>query len=378
MDVLAYRFAVVFIGSMITLGCGRFGFSDGSGGSTGGGDDDDQPCTVTSVTVSEGSTRATSPRMLWNGTRFGVSWLEDTEPQSAHFRALSIDGAMDPVADLGVTGEAAQVAWDGASWRLAWSNGATNPEIMLSTNGGGPSALTANPRSDMDPRIATLSGGKIAYIWLTNASNNNVRLTMFDAAGTKLIDDRAIATSDSFGGENLVWTGSELVAFYPLGPKLMMLRMTPDGSPIAAALPIVTVPAVSPPASAFDDAFAAWAGDRFLVAWKADSGLRFTYVSRDGMPQFPPVFVEGYGGFNFVNAAIAVGADRDAIVWDHYLDNVAYLVEVFRDGTLGKPYEFEQANEPSVGWVGKTWAVAVSQTQPNAKPNYIKLVQICR
>src|SRR5438045_1307372 len=123
---------------MVALGCGRYGFST-PGPGPGSGDDDDAPCTVTSYTVSEGSPRATAPIMTWNGTKFGVSWLEDASsqavsPQSAHFRTLSGDGTMDPIANLGAAGEEVQVAWDGASWRLAWSNTATNPEIMLSTN----------------------------------------------------------------------------------------------------------------------------------------------------------------------------------------------------------------------------------------------------
>jgi hypothetical protein len=365
---------------MVALGCGRLGFSNAGAGPGGDDDDDDDgvPCSVTSVAVSEGAMRATSPMMVWNGTRFGVSWLEDTTPQSAHFRTLSIDGAMDPIANLGAAGEEVQVAWDGTSWRLVWANTATNPAIMLSTNGDAARALTSNTRSNREPRIAALSGGATAYLWVTDATTSNVRLTIIDAAGIKRVDDRAIATADGSQQHSLVWTGSELAAFYTVGPKLTMLRMNPDGNPVAAATTVVTVPDLSSPYSDFDNALVAWAGDRFLLAWMASGELQLTYATRDGMQQFPPVTVGTYGGFSFLGPTLAVGADWDAIIYDTLLGNTTYLVEVYRDGSLGKPYAFDKASWPAAVWVNNAWAVAVSQVQPGAKPNYIKLVQLCR
>lgn len=56
---------------------------------------------------------------------------------------------------------------------------------------------------------------------------------------------------------------------------------------------------------------------------------------------------------------------------------------MFRDGTLGKLYTFEGTSDPSVAWVGTTWAVALSQAQPAtatmpiAKPDYVKLIRFC-
>src|SRR5215471_15779365 len=103
---------------MVAFGCGRLGFSNTSAHPGGDDDDDAAPCSPTSVAVSDGPMRAVHPVMVWNGTRFGVSWLEDPMLQSAHFRTLSLDGTMDPIANLGTAGEEVQVAWDGSSWRL--------------------------------------------------------------------------------------------------------------------------------------------------------------------------------------------------------------------------------------------------------------------
>jgi hypothetical protein len=380
-DVWDLRIAVALVGSMVALGCGRYGFSHPGPGSGSADDDDDVPCSVMSYTVSEGSTRALTPIMMWNGTKFGVSWFEDavsqSDPSQAHFRTLSSDGTMDPIANLGAGEEfeGVQVGWDGASWRLAWTNTATNSAIMVSTDGGAARALTANARSNYAPHVASMSGGATAYLWQNDATTNNIRLSIIDAAGNKLVDDRAVVTADNVPGTQLVWTGSELVAFYAVSTKIMMLRMTSGGSPIAPAAAVATVPAGTP---AVSEMFAAWAHDRIMLAWMASGDFAVTYVSRDGVQQFAPVVVARYGGFNFITPSLAVGADWDAIVYDAGLNHTSYLVEVYRDGSLGKPEIFDNASRPVAAWLGKTWSVAVAQTQPNAKPDYIKLVQLCR
>jgi hypothetical protein len=372
--VLDYRRAVILAGSLVTLGCGRLGFSDPDGGSPG---DDDQPCTSSAFPISEGSTRALLPNMVWNGTKLGVSWLEDPEPRPAHFRTISLDGAADPIANLGIAGEPVEVAWDSASWRLAWSTADAKSEIMISTNGATARALTANQRVDAAPRIASLPGGKTAYLWWTDASTGNLRLTVLDAAGNKLVDDLGIGTGSLV---NLVWTGSELVAFYTTSSSVMMLRLTPGGSPIGSATTAMTV-------SDLGGVLVGWAGDRFLVVYTAGSfgrSLYLTYVSRDGIQMFPSVFIDSpENAFFSPVPSIAVGPTSDALVWDKGTD-ISYLVEVFRDGTLGKPYAFEDTSAPAVAWVDTAWVVAVAQIQhpttgmPDPKPDYIKLIRFCR
>ena len=373
----------ILAGALGALGCGRLGFSDPDGGSLG---DDDQPCTPSAFPVSEGATRASAPNLVWNGTKLGVSWLEDATPQSAHFRTISLDGAADPIANLGVAGEAVEVAWDSESWRLAWSTADAKPEIMISTNGATPRPLTANPRLDETPRIASLPGGKTAYLWRTDASTGNARLTVLDAAGSKLVDDLGIATSGyAVASLNLVWTGSELVAFYPMASpmdsSLMMLRMTADGRPIGPATMAMTASA------SLDAVLVRWTGDRFLVAYSSGGfggSLYLTYISRDGIQMFPGVHIDSSGGLlQGVAPSIAVGPTSDALVWDKDTD-ISYLVEVFHDGTLGKLYAFEDTSVPAVAWVGTAWMLAVAQIQhpttsmPNPKPDYIKLIRFCR
>jgi hypothetical protein len=368
---------------MVAAGCGRFGFTSADGGIPTSGDDG-ASCTASASAVSEGSTRATAPKLSWNGTKVGVSWLEDPSPASAHFRTVSLDGAADPIANLGAAGEPVQVAWDGTSWRLAWSTSATKPDIMLSTDGAAPLALTANPRSDAGPRIASLPGGQIAYLWRTDAATSNVRLTVVDAAGNKLVDDLGIATATfEAQAHSLVWTGSELVAFYPMTPSVMMLRMTPKGLPIAAATAAMTLPA----SQNLFSAVASWAGDRFLIAYASGSGtitsVYVSYVSPSGTTLVPGVFVASGSALDLLTPSIAGGPATDALVWEDPAARTSSLVEVFRDGTLGRLYSFEGASDPSVAWLGTTWAVALAQAQPatatmpTAKPDYTKLIRFC-
>jgi hypothetical protein len=318
--------------------------------------------------------------MVWNGTRAGVAWIEDSTPLQAYFRTVPLDGAALPISSLGVLaqGETVDVAWDGANWRLAWSDDDPNREVMLSTDGAAPRALTANTRQDMRARIAPLSGGKIAYLWAVDSPAFGLHLTIFDATGTKLVDDVSVATeTGTLETHNLIWTGSELVVFYATGAKLMMLRLDETGKPLAAPIMITSQP------SSFNFASASWTGDRFLIAWITSAdGMRVAYFDKAGAMLAPSLPAPANDILSSI-PSVAVGPTSDAVAWDTVWGQ-AYVVEVLRNGTYGKLYTFEAAYEPSVAWVGSTWAVALVQRQtpppsnPNPIPDNINVVQLCR
>jgi hypothetical protein len=378
--VLNHRVAVLLLGPIATIGCGRLGFSDNDGPTILGNND---PCISKTTVVSESSEGALEPRMVWNGTKAGVAWLEDSTSLSGHFRTVSLDGTADPIANLGVLaqGETVQVAWDGANWRLAWSDDDPNREVMLSTDGAAPRSLTANSRQDMRAHIAPLPGGKIAYLWAVDPPAFSLRLTVFDASGAKLVDDLAIGTeTDSLETHSLIWTGTELVAFYGANSKLMMVRMNPDGSQIAPPVKVVAAPDSF---TVFNYASATWTGDRFLVAWSLSSGeFRIAYVDPSGQLMSPALIPPASALLSSV-VAVAAGSTVDAVAWDN-AEGSSYLVEVSRDGKLGMLYTFKDAYNPSAVWTGSTWAVALTQhyfPTPDglpAKPANINLVQLCR
>jgi len=378
--VLQYRLAIGLVGSMLTIGCGRFGFTHADDEHTALGDDDNGPCMESSLQVSENSMRAYEPKLVWNGTKAGVAWMEDPIPDAVHFRTISLDGSADPIASPGVLaqGEAVDVAWDGASWRLTWADDDPNRELMASTDGAAPRALTTNPRQDMRARVAPMSGGRTAYLWVTDQTAYDLRLTVVDAAGNKLVNELAVVTgagSELLQAHHLVWTGSELVVFYPTSKDLMMLRLNPDGSRVAAPAAVGTM------AGSFIFASASWIGDRFLVSWNSAAGFRIAYVGLDGALLFPAVGAAGSTQWTN-DVSVAIGSTSDAVAWSD-INGASFLQEMSRDGTLGELHTFDNAYYPSVAWVGTRWAVALSQrvvptpASPDPKPDYINLIQIC-
>lgn len=309
--------------------------------------------------------------LAWSGSKLGLSWIDDPAgTPSGHFRTVSLDGTVDPVFDLGVPGptEDLGVAWDGASWRIAWSEDtATDREIFRSTDGAPAQAITANGRDDLEVRQVPIAGGNMAYLWTTSGSRNgfDLVLAVLDATGTKLVNDLTIATGlNAVEVQDLVWTGSELVVFYATPSQLVMLRMSPSGSPIAGPIPIATEIVPS-------DVFARWLGDRFLVTWHG-SGIHIAYLSPDGallspilQPPMNPLFT--------LRISPAVGPTSDVVVWDDIAKGSAYLLPVERNGTLGTITEFPQTASITAAWAGTHWVLAASQGQPRE----IQLIQLC-
>ncbi|HEU4729957.1 MAG TPA: hypothetical protein VFT22_18800 [Kofleriaceae bacterium] len=378
------RVAVGLVGSLITLGCGRFGFS-GSGDQTtalGGdamGSASPVPCMETSFRVSENTDRAYVPRLVWNGTEAGMAWMEDPIPDAVHFRTVALDGTTDPIASPGILaqGEAVDLGWDGTSWRLTWADDDPNREVMASTDGAAPSALTASSRQDMRARIAAMSGGKVAYLWATDqpSTGYDLRLAVVDAAGAKLVSDLVVATTADLNTHSLVWTGSELAVFYPAGKSLTLLRLHPDGSRVVDPITVGTLTDTFPFVSA------SWAGDRFLVAWNSANGIRFAYMGLDGALVFPAVGAAASTQWTD-DVSVAIGPTSDALAWSD-LNGASYVQEMLHDGTIGEVHTFSDAYYPSVAWVGTRWAVALSQrvyptpAHPDPQPDFINLIQIC-
>lgn len=370
--------AGVLVGSMVAVGCGRFGFDSSTDGTR---TSDDEPCVASTSTVSATTASIFDPRLAWNGTKLGVVWLEDETSLSARFRMVALDGTADPITDLGALaqGEAVELAWDGARWRLAWSDEDPNREVMLSTDGAAPQVFTTNGRQDMRVRIAPLADGQVAYLWVVDPPRYNLRLTIVDAAGTKLVDDRSVATAGNLESHNLIWTGSELVAFYSVGTRLMMLRMNRDGSEIAGPVQVAMVD------YAIREVSVRWTGDRFLAAWAFSSGgFRVAYVNPDGSLMFPSVTAPASAVFT-TGPRVATGPVADAVVWDS-ISGGTFLAEVSReDGTmLGTLHNFPDAYFPSAAWVDTTWAIAAVQRRygvpggPDPPSPGVDIIQICR
>jgi len=358
--------AIALAGLALTAGCGRIGFApesnsgNGRDGSTASGDG--PACLATTVPISATPTRSEFPVLAWNGTKAGISWIEDPiGTPSGRFRTSSLDGPADPIFTLGVPGptDDLEIAWGGASWRLSWSeDSGPGRAILRSTDGAAAQAITTNVRTNLEARMAPLSADTTAYLWATEGAGGNagfdLNLAVLNAAGTKIVTDRTITTGlNAIDIHAIAWTGSELVVFYATTTQLMMLRLSASGTTMAGPIPVATE-AVSSHLSAH------WAGDRFLVTWFSGSSIRIAYVSPAGA-LLMPVLRPPEGAVLSLGVASAVGPTSDVVVWDDIGAGEAYLLPVARDGTVGPRITFPQAASITAAWVGTAWAVAIAE-----------------
>jgi len=374
------RVVIGLIGSLFMIGCGRLGFEDATAA---GGDDDgtslgsNQPCVESSVRLSENTDRAYIPKLMWNGTEAAIAWVEDSTPQALRFRTVSPDGKADPIASPGPTpGGEVDLGWDGAGWRLIWPGIGTNGEVMISSDGAAARTFAVTPGNDTVGDVAALSDGKIAYLWVASPSDTSVVLTVIDAAGNKLVNARSVVTgSTTVVLRSLVWTGSELAVFYSTRAKLMMVRLSPDGNQVTAPVTVGTF------SDTFMFASATWAGDRFLVGWNSANGFRAGYVGLDGVLVHPAIGAAGSMQWTF-GVTLAVGPTSDMIAWND-INGVSFIQEMLHDGTIGEVRSFTDAYYPSLAWIGKRWAIALSQrvyptpASPEPKPDFINLTLLC-
>jgi hypothetical protein len=353
--------AVALVGLALTAGCGRIGFgSDDSGRDGSTTSDDGAACVATSVPISATPARSEFPVLAWNGTKAGISWIEDpTGTPSGHFRTASLEGPAEPMLTLGVPGPTDDLAvvWGGASWRLSWSeNSGQGRAILRSTDGSPGQAITTNVRTNLEARMAPLSADTTAYLWVTNGPNAgfDLILAVLNASGTRIVNDQTITTGlNAIDIHAIAWTGSELVVFYATTTQLLMLRLTASGTPIAGPVPIATETVSS-------HLWAHWTGDRFLVTWYSGSSIHVAYVSPVGA-LIMPVLHPPAGAVLSLGVSSAVGPTSDVVVWDDIGTGSAYLLPVARDGSPGTRITFPQAGSITAAWVGTTWAVAIAE-----------------
>jgi hypothetical protein len=379
-------------------GCGRVGFGttgDGDGGALDDGrgllgdgsvapSDTALPtgtgpgglCVITSTTAT-GPLRAFEPRTTWNGSVVGLVWTEDPANSGPrNLRTLAPGGVLSGAVTVAVasTNGAAVIEADGASFRIAWAEEFPNSNReVLGLIGGNVVTLSTSNRTDGWPAIATVGSGTTAFAWARarGGSGYDLVMTTIDAGGGALVQEVVLASNIDTFRLDLVWTGSELVAFYVTAGQLWMRRFDTAGTALAAAISIAS-------SSTFNGIAARWVGDRIAVAWHVLRPIRFAHVSAAGVMLTPwqvidPLPAEPEGFEAMIDLQIARGPSSDLLVWNDGFRRIAYVQPVERSGALGQLVQWTGSQGITAVHGGDRWYIGYIVTQSQV----VEMLELC-
>jgi hypothetical protein len=384
--------------AMAVAGCGRISFGtmgDGGENALGDGagslaDGDVAPsdtalptgtgpgglCVVT-ATIATGPLRAYEPRTAWNGSSVGLVWTQDPANDGPRlYRTLASGGVMSQVVTLAAasTPGEADIEADGADFRIAWEEeiGTNNREVRRSTNGTAAFALSTSNRFDMWPKIAPLGNGSTAYAWARQRGGGgyDLVLSVVDAGGAVLVQEVVLASAIDTFRLDLVWTGSELVAFYVTVGQLWMRKFGSDGTPLAAAISIAT-------SNTINRIAARWVGDRILVTWNVLRPIRLAHVSPAGTLLTPWQAIDPLMEPNsfevMIDLQIARGPSSDLLVWNDLFRQTAYVQPVERSGALGQLVQWTGSQGITAVHGGDRWYIGHILAQSQA----VEMLELC-
>jgi hypothetical protein len=342
------------------------GNSDGDGGT--GDSRDPPPCSpFAPFDVTSAGIRTHVTGLAWNGTTAASTWIEDPAGASAlRYRTFRLDGTTDPIADLGAAGpsEEAYLLRDGTTFHVTWSN--DTARTVAHSIDGAPRQTVSASGSNFFPRVAPLPGGGAAFFWARLQGGNGDlahRLTILDSTGGTVLSDTQVGgLTMAVRGQVVVWTGTELAAFYTDSGGIMLQRFMATGAPIGGP---VVIAAVS--TQVLD---AKWTGDRFLVAWHGGN-VGIAYAAADGTLMSPIASPPVGSAFTF-QVAIAVGPASDLVVVQEIGVGV-HAVSMTRDGTVGAITTLPGAAIDAT-WADTTWALAISKS---TQPQEIEIRALC-
>jgi hypothetical protein len=378
-------------------GCGRLGFGatgdagDGTSGDRDGllGDSAVAPsdtalptgtgpgglCVITSTTAT-GPLRAFEPRTTWNGSAVGLVWTEDPANSGPrHFRTLAPGGDLSQALTVAVasTTGAADIEADGASFRLTWTEELANGNReVLGLIGGNIVTLSTSNRTDGWPAIAPLGSGTTAFAWARARGGSGYDLVMTTiASGTVVAQEVVLASNIDTFRNDLVWTGSELVAFYVTAGQLWVRRFDSAGTALAPAVSIAA-------SSTFNGIAARWVGDRIAVAWTVSRPVRLAHVSAAGVMLTPwqvldPLAPEPEGFEAMVDLQIARGPSSDLVIWNDGFRGIAYVQPVERSGALGQLVQWPGSRGITAVHGGDRWYIGYIVSQSQA----VEMLELC-
>lgn len=234
--------------------------------------------------LSIGAAPDSSASVIWNGREWGVAWSEVVTGEATVFFAR-VDanghrvGNPSRVSDRGYRGAVPSLLWNGQSWGIAYSGGASRLEeiwyAQLDARGsaqGRPRRLTARNRRDYSPAIASNGHDTIA-VWSTQLPDDRwgILAMRIDRWGTQigapiLIADRR----ERLSAPSVVWNGFAWAAAWLVSRTeaiaVDMVRIEADVSR-ARGYPVrVTIGPLGGTDQGARFGFA-WDGEQYAVVW---------------------------------------------------------------------------------------------------------------
>lgn len=163
-----------------------------------------------------------APVVTWNGQRFGVTWTEPIDGESA-VMFVQVDargarrGAPIRVSERRSVAASPTVAWDGAGWSVMFTGGIRDVgdlyQARVDERGsavGRPWRVTRGPRRDVDPVFVT-NGQRFGLAWTALEGDNRwslyaQALRRWDAPEAPAV--RLLHASVTMGATQLLWNGT--------------------------------------------------------------------------------------------------------------------------------------------------------------------------
>jgi hypothetical protein len=216
-----------------------------------------------------------APTLTWTGTEYGVAYLDPPFPgESDVYLARFDDGGLalgsqqlsaDPECLGPCRAQGPSVAWNGSEYGVAWIDNRDGAEGIYfasvhPTTGASPEVVLA-PGDGIAPVLAS-DGTDFALTWSERLALHFQRLTVTGAP----IGDSVMLSSDVFGGSALIWNGTSYGAAW-IFPEQIDTRLEVaevdgagvpgPGSVVGDAAELGATPSL------------VWNASRYAVAWGA-------------------------------------------------------------------------------------------------------------
>jgi len=170
---------------------------------------------------------ATFPFLLWNGTEFGVVWLDNRDDQYDHevyfarFTAAGVRlGGEVRVTTAAYLPATPRLAWNGAGYGLSWGDyrgGGGQRVYFTRLNYAGaklvPEQQISDANSSVDGPSLVWTGSEYGVAWEDDRNGNglDIYFNRLDSTGARFEQDLRVTIPDSFSSvaPSLAWTGAE-------------------------------------------------------------------------------------------------------------------------------------------------------------------------
>lgn len=235
------------------------------------------------VQVSGPGAKAFVPTLAWSGDGYGVAWADQRDGDyDIYFRALDADGTPMgdevPITNTTTTAYSPSLVWTGTQFAMAWQDDrdAANGEIYwggLGVDGRTVDEVrvTNDGSASAGAKLVTTADG-FGLLWMDTRGGGNygAYIVTLDAAGNPGTPHRLSAAGSTSLDDSLAWTGKQFVAAWddirdPVR-TIYFARADAAGVPVGSEVKeVAPVDDALFPAVVTD-------GSQIAIAWRQDGG----------------------------------------------------------------------------------------------------------